>query len=205
MSQFNYIDDNQIGRLIGKRINNEASGFAQGVDIPKKVVIPYEINNILVKGISVAAFYRCLNIEEVVIEARIVIIEAGSFFGCQNLRKINIPSSCETLSDSAIDGRIESDNDRGPLSIYFEPNSKIKEFTNAAISNFEKVNIFVYDKVYPCQADFSFYGITKMKIFSTYSYMFCGRKTTTIHASCIKNRRCSTLSSSILFYIAFVS
>ena len=200
---FNYIDIDGIGRLIGKGINCKASGIKEGVEIPKKVVIPFSIENILIKGISAFSFYRCYDVEEFVIEARIIVIESAAFSGCKNLKKINIPSTCETFCECAIDGRIDEIYPSGPLSIYFEPNTKVNRFDNAAIANFRKVNVFIYDQIYPNYSTYLFGGVTKLRIFSSYSYLFCGKKTITFYTRNMK--KCRKFSIFPFLFVLFFS
>ena len=116
-----------------------------------------------------------------------------------------IPSSCEALEHCALDGRIDNAFAPGPISIYFEPNAQIKRFENAAIANFLKVNIFIYDKVYPSQTTYLFGGTRKLKIFSPHSYHFCGKKTITIYTGNKNIRKCHTFSTSIFLCILLIS
>ena len=190
MSDFVYSDATD-GKIV--------MGLKSGVTAPKKLIIPYAFENEKITQIGSSAFYRRLEIEECVIEARVTIINNHSFFGCQNLRSINIPSSCTTLGNCALDGRIDNEKSKGTLNIYFEAVSSLNLLNNAAISNFYGMNIFIYNVINPQCVSYIFGSVKKLKIYSPQSFMFCGVKTISINRICTKHSNRKNINYISLF------
>ena len=164
--------------IIGNMSNNYRNGFKSGVATPKKLIIPFSIDSKEIKAIGKNSFRNSLELEECVINAKIHTIYDGAFAGCQNLHKINIPSTVATMRGSALDGRIDRTSSSGPLKVYFEPKSQLKRIENAGISNFRIVRVYIYDKIYPTNSTYMFGGVWNLVIYSPYLYKFCGFQTT---------------------------
>lgn len=173
---FNYVDISNE-RIIGDMASTRMNGIKSGVTVPNKIIIPKLIDGVEIKAIGSYTFYQCLIIEECIIEARINTIYRWAFQGCQNLRYINIPSSVLYLKNAAIDGRNNNTYGVGPITIYFERKSKLMEIENAGISNFDIINVFLYDKINPTNSTHMFGNVKNLTIYSRYSYKFCGFQT----------------------------
>lgn len=158
--------------IIGDMSSGAHNGLKSGISIPNKVVIPYSINGEIIKALGTHAFSLCQNIHECEIKAKIHTLHYCAFFGCQNLKNINIPSSVMYINSSALDGRIDQTYPSGPINIYFEPKSKLKSIENAGISNHRNMNVFIYDKINIVAPNYMFGGVDKLTIFSRYSYLF---------------------------------
>lgn len=185
--------------IIGDMSNTLMNGFVSGAAIPNKLIIPFSIDGKEIKAIGSVAFYRCLEITECLVKAKIHTIHGAAFFGCQNLHRINIPSTVTKLSASALDGRIDQSLSQGPLAVYFEPGTQLKNIENAGISNYRIVKVYIYDKVYPTTSTYMFGGATKLTIYSQHSYKFCGFQTTVasflFQTNNVKNRSFSVIVS----------
>ena len=148
---------------------------------PSKLVIPYQHNSIPVDYIGMYAFYQCQEIIEVKIEARLKAINYCAFFGCQNLKYINIPSTCRSLGGSALDGRLDPTDilGTGPLAIIFEPYSTLNYFGQAAISNFKKITIYIFNEISATCDKYFLFNVppSDLKIYSKSSFNICGFST----------------------------
>ncbi len=67
-------------------------------EIPS-AVIPNTINGIAVTAIAGYAFYKCRNLESIVIPDSIKSIDEEAFSNCENLKNITLPDSIESIGD----------------------------------------------------------------------------------------------------------
>ena len=176
--------------IIGDMTSTLQNGFKSGVEKPAKLIIPLSIDGKEIKAIGTSAFRKCLTLKECLINARVHSIYQLAFFECQNLIKITFPSSLSLLEQSALDGRIDQTYAPGPLFIYFEKGSKLSNIMQAAISNFNVINVFLYDEIHPTNSTYLFGNVKSLSIYSRYSYKFCGFQTI---ASPIMFRECYTI------------
>ena len=179
--------------------------------MPHLIEIPSHYNNKSVIAIGCYAFLKITEIEEVRIHADIQAIHIGAFYGCYNLHKINIPSTCELLAKSALDCRFQvgtSDDhtddiyNEGKLEVWFEPNSQLKEIQQAAIHNAAHMIIYIFDKISP-KYDYFFASEIPYttKIFSPYLYKFCGHQTTLFEKITCQVKRSIPTSFPLFVYI----
>ena len=156
----------------------EMNGFIENAKIPPTLIIPYSHDNSPVDFIGRNAFCQCAEIFEVNIQARLKAIHFGAFFGCMNLRSINIPPTCTFLGQSSLDGRNETDNMIGHyLTVYFEKNAQISLIGLAGISNYKTIVLITNDIIQPTCVQYFLYGASTKKIFSSFSFSLCGFRT----------------------------
>ena len=163
---------------VGTNTSDPKNGLLTDITIPSKLIIPSYYDKKPVEYIGYSAFYQCLEIEEVEIRARVKAIHKTAFFGCQNLKYINIPSTCTFLGESAIDGRINQTFGSGPMTYVFERFSTIQFIDNAALSNFRNIIIYIFDLVDIQCVSYFLGGTYQTKIYSPYFFKFCGVQTT---------------------------
>lgn len=75
------------------------SGCTEGT---KTLIIPDEINGIMVTAIDDYAFQNCGNLEYVEISSNVKTIGKKAFEGCKNLKSITIPENVEHIGDYAL-------------------------------------------------------------------------------------------------------
>ena len=169
------------GYYVGNNETTHRNGLQPNVDIPSKLVIPYQHNSISIDYIGQFAFYQCQSIVEVIVEARIKGIHRCAFFGCQSLISINIPSTCRFIYGGGLDGRLDPTNIIGEdqLTVVFEPFSVLNFFGEAAISNFEKITIYFFNEI-SATCDINFLcglPLSNIKLYSKFSFDVCGFST----------------------------
>ena len=179
---FVYIPDRH-GVLLGTNTTHWRNALKTASDWLNltNLIIPSYLDNKPVISIGQYSFFNCLNLENIEIHANITVIHRLAFMGCYKLRHINIPASCETIYHSAIDCRYQkaegnSIYNEGPLTIVFDPGSKLKSCESTSIFNAVNYVVYVYDKIYPThhndvfKADIN-YTVT---VYSPYSFRFFG-------------------------------
>ena len=169
------------GLYVGTNSSEEiANAFQSGVEIPSKLTIPYSHNNLIVTHIGMNAFYKCQQLENIEIKARLLYIHYHAFCGCQNLKSINIPSTCTFIGNSVLDARDFDTNktSQGALVIYFEKNSVIGFIGHAAISNFRSFSLYVFDILSPVCEYYFLGGAQNRRVYAPTRYSFCGLNTT---------------------------
>ena len=172
-------------KIIGDNTTT-GSGIKSGATVPSKIVIPFDDGEDPILEIGGMAFQGLAEIREVVILAKINVINQYAFYRCENLAKINIPSSVYLLATSALDLKnktIESIG-KGKTEIFFEQHSRISVFENAAISNKEIIFIYICDVVnITLTGSYIFGGASRYKVYSYNKFNFAGFQTT--YGSCI--------------------
>ena len=165
-----YVGDNVTG----------GTGFLPSVEKPSKLVIPFHTQNgDQIEFIAKYAFFQNKEIEVVEIQAKLIAIHECAFFGCQNLRSINIPSTCTFLGQSVLDGRIDTSYSSSHLFCFIEKYSQLSYIKLAAISNFRMISLFVNDMINPiCEGYFLEKSVAH--IYSPYSFTICSIQTTKI-------------------------
>lgn len=94
-----YIKDDNTVVLAKSKYSKEDVNF-EGTPIEEKVIIPDEINGYPVTAIEQNAFIGS-DLTEIVLPDTIKIIDAGAFYGCIFLNKINIPENLEYIGEEA--------------------------------------------------------------------------------------------------------
>ena len=156
--------------------------YAPNEVVPEIVVIPSHVKGIAVTAISQYAFCKCLAIRQIKIYAQIESINKMAFFGCTNLTSINIPASCKLIDYCAIDGRYDNEEgqdfyNEGLCTITFDLGSNLQMINVSGISNIHRLSIFLYDKIFPQNSTYTLGGVRELKIYSPYSFKFCGFRT----------------------------
>ena len=176
------------------------------------LTIPSVIDGHQIEEIGVCAFYKCYNLEDVIISNNIKAIHNQSFSDCFNLRSIIIPPSIEFIgycgihsyNDSLINDplSIPRYNSKGFLTVIFQPNSHIQYIGRHAISRKENIIIYFSDKRYfPCDSDPFFQpALSNVKIYSMFTSSFCGYQT-------INSMTCKKFSfyNKSLFFFVFLT
>ena len=116
----------------------------------KRVIIPASIENKPVVRISDKAFWENSKIEEVFLPDNLKLIDAGSFYGCSKLSKINIPPSVTAILQWAFQGTaLKELNIPASVKIF---NSQGRNFkmekvnVDTASEHFTSVDGVLYDK-----------------------------------------------------------
>lgn len=94
-----YIKNDNTVVLAKSKYSKEDVNF-EGTPIEEKVIIPDEINGYPVTAIEQNAFIGS-DLTEIVLPDTIKIIDAGAFYGCIFLNKINIPENLEYIGEEA--------------------------------------------------------------------------------------------------------
>ena len=81
------------GRMFVGTNSSTAGNGISNISFSGVLTIPEFHNQIKVEEIGQNAFESCVNLEEVVIKARLVVINYDAFYKCRSLSRINIPSS----------------------------------------------------------------------------------------------------------------
>lgn len=85
-------------KIYGKiTIFNETVKIGKYIGKDKKVIIPEKIGSNNVREIEEKAFYKNIDITEVVISEGISVIGDKAFYGCKNLFKITLPGTLKEL------------------------------------------------------------------------------------------------------------
>ena len=140
------------------------------------IFIPLKVNSSEVKEIGAKSFMGCSSIERVTIEARITQINNRAFCQCMKLVSINIPNTCRIIQQWGIQTYNITQGNNLPnsyksLTIFFEPNSKIKFIDTHGISFRENVNIYTCERINPTLNSQTFIKVTNLKIYSPVSFV----------------------------------
>ena len=146
--------------------------------------IPFKVNSSEVKEIGANAFTGCSSIERVTIEARITQINNDAFRECLKLVSINIPNTCRLIKEWGIQTYNSTlgnslPNQYKSLTIFFEPNSKIKYIDTHGISYRENVNIYTCERINPILQKNSFIKVSNLRIYSPSSFVMNNTRSTT--------------------------
>ena len=171
------------GFYVGTNKTDLKNGLKTDVAIPSKIVIPYKHDSNQVDYIGQYAFSQCQDIVDIIIKARLKGIHYCAFFGCQKLKSINIPSTCEFINASGIDGRINNTDNRSKehLVIFFESFSVLNYFGKAAICNFGKVTIYFPTEITATCHSYFLHNIlsSNIKLYSKHKFDICNFTTIT--------------------------
>ena len=182
------MSQNTDGRLVYTKIDNNSfmvgtndtsvfgNGAVERTKINGTVTIPDEFEGHLIKEVGVYAFFRCINIEHIIIGKYVEIIDNCAFGDLPNVKTIYIPSSVTTINSVGF-GFWEYPNNisTGKVQVYIEANSKL-ETISQIFSWKEEVQIFSPSIVTPQCSGLMFDNVNKVIIFSPYEFHFCGIK-----------------------------
>ena len=69
-----------------------------------EIVIPYKINNQLIRGIDIGVFHSCSDLRNIIIPNSITNINSSAFVGCNSLTSITIPDSVTSIGTGVFIG-----------------------------------------------------------------------------------------------------
>ena len=153
--------------------------------------VPSIIDSHKIEEIGCYAFFRCINLIEVVIENGIKQINKCAFSDNTNLERVTIPASVEFLGNSAIhcyNYTLFKENSKlssieytakGLITVVFMPDSQISYLETQCISRKERVIIYYLGKKTPKYNDNPFYKsfCKSVKIYANYVNKFGDTKT----------------------------
>ncbi len=119
--------------------------------------IPNSLKSVTVTGGQVwsYAFYRCQNIEQVVLPESIGTINGNAFYGCTSLKSITIPKSVTVIGKSAF-------SYSGLTEVVFEEGSALTEIMESAFSSCTNLKTFTFVKSLKIIGQSAFYDCTEL-------------------------------------------
>ena len=165
--------------VVGDNESTSCNGISDS-SIAGPITIPKFHEGKKVLEIGQYAFYSCINLREIIIEADLVSINQRAFVYCRSLEQINIPPTVTFIGERAF--RMHSStNHPGTLTITFEGISQLSFVGNQNPSNKHTVIIY-FCGFGPIQSGTSFGGVTFFTIYSSSVSNFLDKSTT--HGQC---------------------
>ena len=139
---------------------------------PETLVIPCFVKRRPVKIIGNSSFAECRNIQYIIIQARVTEIQGTAFCDLPLLKSINIPNTCTSIGNHAIQCHDTTTNrGSGTLSVLIERGSSLRTLALQAMSYKQFINVYTCESISP-QSEGMFYLAEEVHIYSPVTFTF---------------------------------
>ena len=153
----------------------KATAVESDSDVKGELIIPKLIQNHAITQIAFCAFFRCIYINKVIINADISVLNYRSFSQIPGLDYIRLPSSIEYIYKWAIDMyefRNENHTPEGITVVVFQRNTHLKYISSIAFNRRTFIVICIGNDIIIPNNPSDYYGIAKLIIKSPNNKMF---------------------------------
>ena len=174
--------------ILGNYSEEPKNGILEGKDYSDVIVIPPFVSGHEIKEIGKYSLCECVNVKEIIIEARITRIQRHAMFECTNLVKIKLPNTLKYIDSFAIDiwnRSIVNNKNPGVTEVFFEPNSQLSHIDSHGLSYRERFIVYLCNPINATVDTNAFAKVNYLEIRSPYSFKSLGKRTITSNYSSI--------------------